>query len=227
MVPITDPMSRTIVDLSHPISAGMTTYPGLPGPQIADHLSRADSAGSYAPGVTFLISRLTMVGNTGTYIDSPFHRYADGVDLAGLDLERLVDVEGVHVEGTDGARAVGPGVFTDVDPAGMAVLIHTGWDRHWDSPGYGSEAPFLTRDAAAWLADRSPAVVGIDSLNIDDPADPERPAHSLLLAAGIPIVEHLCGLERLPSAGFRFTALPAPVESFSSFPVRAVAVIDG
>jgi kynurenine formamidase len=214
-----------IVDLSHPISEGMETYPGLPGPELGDHLSREASTAHYGPGVTFHIGRVSMVGNTGTYLDSPFHRYADGVDLATLPLERVADVDGVVVraDGRD-RRAIGPGVLEGHDVAGRAVLVHTGWDRHWRTAAYGIGYPYLTGAAAAWLVDRGAALVGIDSVNIDDNDDPARPAHSGLLAAGIPIVEHLCHLDRLPPSGFRFHAAPPAVERFSCWPVRAYAV---
>lgn len=218
--------TRTVVDLSHSISHGMTTYPGLPGPLIKDHLSRRDSEGLYAAGVTFNIGRIEMVGNTGTYLDSPFHRFADGDDLADLDIDRLVDVEGIVVEGGgSGPRGVEVAALEMFEVTGRAVLIHTGWDRHWGTAQYGQDPPYLTAAAAGWLAERSPAIVGIDSINIDDATDPARPAHSALLAAGVPIVEHLCHLGDLPTDGFRFTAVPPPITGLSSFPVRAVAVI--
>ena len=217
---------RTIVDLSHPITDGMVTYPGLPEPAISDHMTRREAEGKYAPGVTFQIGRIEMVGNTGTYLDSPFHRYEEGSDLSDLDLDRLVDVEAIALDLSGRSeRAVDIAQVESHDVTGRAVLLHTGWDLRWGTPAYGVDAPYLTAAAARWLVDRSPALVGIDSVNIDDPNDPERPAHSTLLAAGIPIVEHLCHLDRLPSRGFRFTAVPAPVRGFSSFPIRAVAVI--
>jgi kynurenine formamidase len=214
-----------IVDVSHPVHHGMVTYPGLPGPDVGDHLSRADSAAHYGPGVTFHIARISLVGNTGTYVDSPFHRYADGTDLAGLPLDRLADVEGVVVRVDGGGRAVDRDDVEDHDVAGRAVLVHTGWARHWGTDRYGAgEHPFLTAAAVAWLVDQGATLVGIDSLNVDDADDPARPAHSGLLAAGIPIVEHLCDLDRLPDRGFRFHAVPAPIVGASSFPVRAYAV---
>lgn len=217
-------MDRAIVDLSHPVEHGMTTFPGLPGPVIGDHMSRADSRGRYAPGTEFQIGTISMVSNTGTYLDAPFHRFAGGPDLAALDLDRLVDRPGVLVTAT--GRAVGPEAFAGLDVAGRAVLVRTGWDRHWRTPEYGSpEHPFVTADAAALLAERGAALVGIDSVNIDDMADPARPAHTALLGAGVPIVEHLRGLDRLPAAGFRFHAPPVGVVGMGTFPVRAYAVL--
>jgi arylformamidase len=224
------PSERTRwVELSHVISPGMTTYPGLPGPEITPHLTRADSRKVYAEGTEFTIDRLTMVGNTGTYLDSPFHRYGDGADLAGLPLERLADLPAVVVRTVgSGVRGVGVQTLTDLDVAGRAVLLHTGGDRYWAQPEYAVDAPYLTREAAHWLVDRGAALVGIDAVNIDDISDAaagERPAHSLLLAAGIPIVEHLTALEELPPTGARFTAAPPRVAGFGTFPVRAYAAV--
>jgi arylformamidase len=217
------------VELSHVISAGMVTYPGLPGPEITPHLTRAASRANYAEGTEFAIDRLSMVGNTGTYLDSPFHRYADGTDLAGLPLERLADLPAVVVRTAgSGARGVDVDALADLTVAGRAVLLHTGGDRDWGTPEYAVDAPYLTRDGAAWLVEHGAALVGIDSVNIDDISPQgggERPAHSLLLGAGIPIVEHLTGLAELPPAGARFTAAPPRVAAFGTFPVRAYAAV--
>jgi arylformamidase len=217
------------VELSHVISAGMVTYPGLPGPEITPHLTREASRANYAEGTEFAIDRMSMVGNTGTYLDSPFHRYADGTDLAGLPLERLADLPAVVVRTVGrGVRGVGVDALAGSTVAGRAVLLHTGGDRHWGTPEYAIDAPYLTRDGAAWLVDHGAALVGIDAVNIDDisgPARGERPAHSLLLAAGIPIVEHLTGLADLPPIGARFTAAPPRVAGFGTFPVRAYAAV--
>ena len=219
--------SRRIVDLSHPVRHGMITFPGLPGPEIRIHLSREQSRGRYAPGTEFEISQITMVGNTGTYLDSPFHRYPDGTDLAGLPLESCVDLPGVVVrtEGS-GYRAVDVGALAALDVTGRAVLLHTGGDAAWGRPEYAVDAPYLTEAGARWLAEHGARLVGIDSVNIDDaqPGGP-RPAHSVLLGAGIPIVEHLTGLGLLPPAGFLFSAAPVPVEAFATFPVRAYASV--
>jgi arylformamidase len=213
----------TLFDLSHTITHGMTTYPGLPGPVICDFLSREASRGKYAPGVEFQIGRIDMVANTGTYVDSPFHRYADGTDLAGLALESLADLDLVLVDAR-GERAIGTERFAGLRVEGRAVLVRTGWDAHWGTDRYLSGNPFLTADAARLLADRGAGLVGIDSLNIDDIADLARPVHSTLLGASIPIVEHLRGLHQLPPAGGRFFAVPAKVAGVGTWPVRAFAM---
>jgi kynurenine formamidase len=216
-----------IVDLSHAIVDGMTTYPGIPGPQLRVAVSRADSAARLAGGASFEIESLTMVGNTGTYVDAPYHYHADRADIAALPLERLVDVSVVVI------RAYGLGAVTAADLGdpgrlwGRAVLVHTGWSRHWGTAAYLDTAcPHLRADAVDVLVDANVAVVGIDSLNIDDPADPRRPAHHGLLGADIPVIEHLTNLDALPDTGARLTALPATVRAMASFPVRAVAIYD-
>lgn len=214
------------VDLSHTVEHGMATYPGLPGPVIGDHLSRADSAGRYAAGTTFQIGRVELVSNTGTYVDAPFHRYADGSDLADLDLASLAHLPAIVCRVPAGVRAVGPDRFAGIEVTGRAVLVHTGWDRHWRTPAYQRGHPFLTRDAAEALRDRGAALVGIDSLNIDDTADGARPVHTILLAAGIPVVEHLRGLDAVPDEGFRFYAVPVKLRGVGSFPVRAFGLLD-
>jgi kynurenine formamidase len=220
------PVARRLVDLSHPIAHGMVTYPGLPGPEIADHLTRDAAEQAYGAGVRFHIGRISMIANTGTYLDSPFHRFDDGVDLAGLPLEKLAALDGVLVRLSGSrTRAIGVAELVPYEVAGRAVLLHTGWDRHWGTPAYGVDAPFLTADATRWLVAQGAALVGIDSVNIDDVADRSRPAHTGLLAAGIPIVEHLCRLSELPVGGFAFHAAPPAVEQFGTFPVRAYAVI--
>jgi kynurenine formamidase len=213
-----------LIDLSHPIAPGMTTYPGLPGPILSDFLSREDSRARYAPGTSFLIARIDMVANTGTYVDAPFHRFAQGSDVADLPLERLADLEGVVVAKGPG-RAFDTDLFEGRDLVGKAVLLKSGWDSRFGTPAYSEGSPYVTRAAALALVSAAPALVGIDSLNIDDTADGERPAHTLLLEAGIPIVEHLRGLSALPESGFRFHCAPAPFHGVGSFPVRAYAVI--
>lgn len=212
------------IDLSHTIESGMITYKGLPAPLICDHLSRAKSREIYAEGTEFQIGRIDMVANTGTYIDMPFHRYAAGHDLAGLQLRRVADVPAVvvRVEGAAG-RAIDWHHFVPVDCRGNAVLVHTGWDRHWGTDAYFEEHPFLTEKAALYLRDHGAALVGIDSLNIDDTTGGTRPVHSVLLGAGIPIVEHLTGLSQLPASGFRFSAVPPKIRGMGTFPVRAHA----
>ena len=216
------PNSR-LVDLSHTVEAGMITYRGLPAPVICDYLSREESRLHYAHGTEFNIGRIDMVANTGTYVDSPFHRFADGADLAELPLERLADLEAVVVAAPDGVRAVGAPAFAGLEVSGRAVLVHTGWSRYWRTDQYFEGHPFLTAEAAAYLRDGGAALVGIDSLNIDDTADGARPVHTALLRAGIPIAEHLTGLEQLPAAGSRFFAVPVKVRGFGTFPVRAFA----
>lgn len=215
------------VDLSHTIEHGMVTYPGLPGPLICDFLSREASRQHYAEGVEFHIGKIEMVANTGTYLDSPFHRYEGGRDLSQLPLASLADLDGVVVGavGVTG-RALGRDAFGDTDVTGKAVLVHTGWDAHWGTDGYFEGHPFLTEEAARFLADAGAALVGIDSYNIDDTADGRRPAHSILLGADIPVVEHMCDLGRLPRDGFKFFAVPVKVKGFGTFPVRAFAVIE-
>lgn len=214
------------VDLSHAVHDGLVTYPGLPAPEISDHLSREASVGKYAPGVTFQIGRISLVANTGTYLDSPWHRYAEGADLSGLSLDALVDLDGVLLRTTGaGRRAIDVLDLAPLDVRGRAVLLHTGWDVHFGTPAYAREAPFLTDAGAAWLVEHGAVLVGIDSINIDDMGDARRPAHSRLLGAGIPIVEHLRGLEQLPASGFRFSAAPPRIKGLGTFPVRAYAIV--
>lgn len=215
-----------LVDLSHVIEHGMETYRGLPAPIIEDHMSREASRAHYADGTQFHIGKLTMVANTGTYLDAPFHRYPDGRDVSQLDLFGLADLPGVvvRVTGMTG-RAISRTAIAD-DLGGRAILVHTGWDVHWRTDAYFNGHPFLTRDAAEHLRDAGAALVGIDSMNIDDTDDATRPAHSVLLGAGIPIVEHLRGLEQLPLTGFRFTGVPAPVRGMGTFPIRAFAAVE-
>ena len=214
---------RRYVDLSHTIHHGLVTFKGLPGPVICDYLSRADSRKNYTDGTEFQIGRIEMVSNTGTYLDTPFHRFAGGHDVAGLDPARVVGVPGLLVDATDGQEATLP---AGADVAGRAVLFHTGWDRHWGSAAYGEPAhPFVGMEAVRGLVEAGAAVVGIDSVNIDDTRTGERPVHTALLGAGIPIVEHLCRLDQLAGREFTFIALPPAVVGMGTFPVRAVAVV--
>lgn len=214
-----------LVDCSHEVVDGMTTYPGLPAPTITTHLSREDTAQRMAPGISFQIGRIDMVANTGTYIDSPWHFHADGPDLAGLALARIADLPAVvvHLDRHEG------GIDTHALPAdeyeGHAVLFHTGWDRNWRTDRYGESAPYLTRAVVESLLTARVALVGIDSVNIDSIADLTRPAHHGLLGAGIPIVEHLTQLDQLPERGARFFAVPPKVSGFGTFPVRAFAIV--
>jgi len=218
--------SRGLIDVSHTVEDGMITYRGLPGPVISDHLSREQSRSHYAPGTEFQIGKIEMVANTGTYLDSPFHRYADGYDLSELPLTSLVNLEGIVVRVADSsARAITRDAFNNLEVKGRAVLVHTGWDAHWRTESYAEGHPFLTKDAADYLAQAGAVLVGIDSFNIDDTADGSRPAHSILLGADIPIVEHLRGLAELPDTGFKFFAAPVKVKGFGTFPVRAFAIV--
>lgn len=205
----------------------MITYPGLPAPVVSNYLSREASEGHYDAGTTFQIGRIEMVANTGTYVDAPFHRFENGIDLAGLPLERLADLPGLVLDLTQRrSRAIEVSQIRRSDLRGRAVLLRTGWDVHWRTPQYGENAPFLTRGAAEFLASAQPALVGIDSVNLDDKLDGMRPAHTALLQAGIPIIEHLCRLEMLPPSGFRFHCVPVKFHGVGSFPVRAYAVIE-
>ena len=217
-----------LIDLSHEIEHGLETYRGLPPPVISDFLSREASRSHYAAGTEFHIGKIEMVANTSTYLDSPFHRHADGADLAALPLERLADLEVVVVRAPfEQGRAIDAPAFASVgDVRGRAVLVHTGFDRHWRTERYFTGNPFLTEAAASLLVERGAALVGIDSLNIDDTGDGRRPVHTRLLAAGIPIVEHLTNLAALPDQGFRFFAVPPKVKAFGTFPVRAFAKAD-
>jgi arylformamidase len=216
----------SIVELSHVIRDGEVTYPGLPAPVIGAHLSREDSRSHYATGTEFHIGSISMVGNTGTYLDTPFHRYPDGWDLANLPATACVGLPGVVVR-APGVRAIGPELLADVDTWGRAVLFQTGRDVDFGTPAYGVAAPYLTAATAQRLIDGDARMVGIDAINIDDTRDGARPVHSALLAAGVPIVEHLTGLGSLPDRGFEVTALPPLVEGLGTFPVRVIARIAG
>jgi len=219
-------MSR-IVDLSHVIEDGMTTYPGLPAPQICDFWTREGSAANYEDGSSFHIGRIDMVANTGTYLDSPFHRYAEGKDLADLPLASLARLPGIIIrQPWDTDIAIDLAAFRGREVRGKAVLVHTGWDRHWRTDRYGEGHPFLTAAAADWLVEKGAALVGIDSNNIDDSRKRARPVHTRLLASEIPICEHMTGLGQLPDEGFTFSAVPPKVRGMGTFPVRAYAVLD-
>ncbi|MCO8273487.1 cyclase family protein [Actinoplanes sp. TRM 88003] len=215
------------VELSHVISDGLTTYPGMMAPVITAHQSWEQSRPHYAEGTEFSLDRIEMLGQTGTYLDTPRHRYDGGTDLAGMPLERLADLPAVVVRTAgSGRRAVTEADLEPLAVAGHAVLLHTGGDRAWGTPEYSVDAPYLTGEAAALLVERGAALVGIDSVNLDDAVPGgERPAHSVLLAAGIPVVEHLTGLENLPPHGARFTAAPPRITAFGTFPVRAYAQV--
>ena len=222
-----DHQEKRIVDLSHVIEHGMTTYPGLPGPHICDFWTREGSAENYDDGSTFQIGKIEMVANTGTYLDSPFHRYADGKDLADLPLPSLADLPAIVVRRPwENDIAVDVAAFEGRDVAGKAVLVQTGWDRHWRTDRYGEGHPFLTAAAADWLIEHGAALVGIDSNNIDDTRVRARPVHTKLLGAEIPICEHMTHLAALPDGGFAVTAVPPKFAGMGTFPVRAFARAD-
>ena len=216
-----------LIDVCHTIEDGMITYKGLPAPVITDHLTREESKNYYTAGTEFQIGKIEMVANTGTYLDSPFHRYADGTDLADIDLYLLANLEGIIVRRVDTAeRAISATAMMGLDLKGKAVLFDTGWDRRWRTAEYADGThPFLTADAAEYLANAGATLVGIDSYNIDDTDDRSRPAHSILLRHGIPIIEHLCGLRELPDQDFKFFAVPVKVRGFGTFPVRAFGIV--
>ena len=215
-----------LVDVSHAIEHGMVTYKGLPAPKISDYLSRKASRVRYEAGTEFQIGRINMVANTGTYLDAPFHRYADGADLSQLPLETVAHLDGVIVRAPyANGLAIDRAAFLGLDVRGKAVLVHTGWDEHWRTERYFQDHPFLTADAAEYLVGAGAALVGIDSHNIDDTRGGSRPAHSALLGASVLIVEHLCNLSALPDRGFRFYAVPVKVAGVGSFPVRAFALV--
>jgi kynurenine formamidase len=216
-----------LIDLSHEIEHGMVTYRGLPAPVIGDWLSREASTARYAAGTTFQIGKIDLLANTGTYIDAPFHRYPEGRDVAGYELEAVADLPGIVIRARGSGRPIDSGRFDGRDLKGKAVLVDTGWDRHWRTDTYSAgQHPFVTRDAAEHLVRAGAALVGIDSLNIDDDKDGTRPAHTILLGAGVAIVEHMTRLADLPDSGFRFFAVPPRVKGMGSFPVRAFARLD-
>jgi arylformamidase len=226
---MSEPGAARLVVLGHSLVPGQETYSWLPAPKMTEFLSREASRARYAPGTEFLIHQFELIGNSGTYLDSPFHRHADGLDLAELPLERLAHLPGVVVDArAPGERALGPALLKDYSADGLrgcAVLFATDWDRYWGTAEYPRGAPFIGEALASLLAERGVALVGIDALNVDDTDDPARPAHTILLGAGIPIVENLCQLDQLPAKGFRFTAAPVRIAGGSAFPVRAFAVV--
>jgi arylformamidase len=225
--------SAALVDLSHIVEHGMVTYKGLPAPLMCDYLSREASRSIYGDGVEFQIGRIDMVANTGTYIDTPFHRYATGTDLSGIALEQVAALPVVVVRAPhQNGLAVDADRFAALDVAGKAVLVHTDWDQHWRTDRYFEGHPFLTAAAADRLRDAGAVLVGIDSHNIDDtrhdgPGSRRRPVHSTLLGAGILIVEHLTNLGAMPNTGARFSAVPVKMAGMGTFPVRAYATVPG
>ena len=216
-----------LIDLSHGIEDGMVTYKGLPAPVICDYWSRERSRAFYEDGAEFQIGRIDMVANTGTYLDSPFHRYADGADLAALELDALADLPIVVLHRPFAqALATDAGDLGEADLSGKAVLVHTGWDAHWRTDAYFEDHPFLTEAAAETLVRRGAKLVGIDSHNIDDTRTRRRPVHTVLLGAGVLICEHMTNLGALPPAGARLHAAPPKFAEVGTFPVRAFAIVD-
>jgi arylformamidase len=215
------PSAARLIDVSHTVEHGMITYKGFPAPIICDWLSREASRSRY-DGAEFQIGKIEMIANTGTYVDSPFHRYEHGKDLSELPLESVADLDCVVVRiDPAGSPAIDEIPLARKDVDGRAVLFHTGWDRHWRTEAYFDGAPHLTERAAEWLAESGATLVGIDSMNIDSIADGKRPVHSILLGRDIPIVEHMRGLSRVPDRGGKFSAVPVKVKGFGTFPVRA------
>ena len=217
---------KKLLDLSHTIENGLVTYKGLPAPIICDYLSREDSKKHYSEGTTFQIGKIEMCSNTGTYLDSPFHRYENGKDLSELELESLANLDGVKVVINEVVEFIGVDIFEGINVQGKAVLVQTNWSRNWNTEQYYEGHPFLTKNAAEYLRDKGAVLVGIDSYNIDDIRGKERPVHSTLLGADILIVEHMCNLSKVPTSGFKFYAVPVKVKGFGTFPVRAFAEIE-
>jgi arylformamidase len=215
--------NKKYFDLSHTVEHGMITYKGLPAPIICDYLSRADSKNRYEGGAEFQIGKIEMVANTGTYLDSPFHRYAEGMDLADLIIENLADLRSVliRIPYSTSLEINKSHLVHHRIEAGDAVLFHTGWDIHWGTDAYFENHPFLSRDAAEYLEEKKVKLVGIDSHNIDDTRFKSRPVHTILLGANILIVEHLCNMNLLPDTNFTFTAIPPKIKGVGTFPVRA------
>ncbi|NOZ66853.1 MAG: cyclase family protein [Alphaproteobacteria bacterium] len=214
-----------LIDVSHVVEHGMITYKGLPAPLICDFLSREASEEIYEDGTSFHIGRIDMVANTGTYLDSPFHRYETGKDLSELDLSCLANLDGVVVSIPSDTQEITPAHFADVAIAGRAVLIRTNWSDHWGTDQYFEGHPYVTKEAAEYLRTGGAVLVGIDSHNIDDIRGKSRPAHSILLGADIPIVEHMTRLADLPESGFKFFAVPVKVKNMGTFPVRAFGLV--
>lgn len=214
------------IDLSHTITDGLITYKGLPAPIICDFLSREASKNVYADGTTFQIGKIDMCSNTGTYLDTPFHRYAEGRDLADLDLSDVAGLPGIKICVPQEVSGIGREYFTGYALAGKAVLIETNWSRHWNTEQYYEGHPHLTADAAHYLQEQGVRLVGIDTYNIDDVSGKDRPVHTILLGSDILIVEHMCNLQAVPSSAFQFYAVPIKVKGMGTFPVRAFAQLD-
>jgi len=214
-----------LIDLSHTIHDGLVTYKGLPPPLICDFISREASKQVYADGTTFQIGTIELCSNTGTYLDSPWHRYEDGRDLSELELDSVAHLEGVKVHIGSERDVIDADAFEGIEVAGRAVLIQTDWSRHWNTEAYYENHPFLTEAAAVRLRDAGAKLVGIDTYNIDDVRGGERPVHSVLLGGEVLIVEHMTNLASVPTSGFRFYAVPVKVRGMGTFPVRAFAQV--
>jgi len=219
-------MNRKLIDLSHTVENGTITYKGFPAPVICDYLSREESRSHYSGGTEFYIGKIEMIANTGTYVDSPFHRFADGIDVSELPLTSLANLEGVVIRAKNFGRSISAKAFSGIDVKGKAVLVHTDWAHYWGTDQYFENHVFLTKDAAEFLTEKGAAFVGVDTYNIDDTNDGLRPVHTTLLGNRIPICEHMCGLNGLPDKGFRFHAVPVKVKAMGTFPVRAYAVLE-
>ena len=215
---------KRLIDVSHTIEHGMITYKGLPAPIVCDYLSREDSRNIYEPGTEFQIGKIELISNTGTYVDCPFHRYADGEDLSEVGVERFAELEGIVIRADfEAGIEIGKNFFENHALGGKAVLVNTNWSKHWRTDAYFENHPFLTEEAAVYLRDQKVKLVGIDSYNIDDTRTKRRPVHSTLLKAGILIAEHLCNLHSLPDRNFIFNAVPPKFKGVGTFPVRAYA----
>lgn len=212
------------IEVSHPIDAGMKTYPGLPEPRAETLLDYEPSRQHYGDQAEFFIASLHLCGNTGTYVDSPCHRFRGAADLARLPLDRLAHLPVAVVDATDYSnRGIGPDVFRGLDLRARAVLIRTEWSRHWRTDAYFDPHPFLTAGACDRLLDAGAVFVGIDSLNIDDIQNHARPAHTKLLGAGVPVCEHMTNLAAASAGGY-LHAVPIAWKGGASFPVRAYVV---
>jgi arylformamidase len=222
--PVHEKKESIFIDLSHTIENGLVTYKGLPPPIICDYLSRESSKKFYEEGTQFQIGKIEMVSNTGTYIDCPFHRFENGKDLSEMGLESFVDLDGIVIRAPyENGLAVTEDYLRNYEVRNRAVLVHTGWDKHWNSSAYYENHPFLTKEAAEYLRDCGVRLVGIDSHNVDDTRGKSRPVHTTLLGSEILIVEHLCNLYLLPDDGFHFNAIPPKFKGVGTFPVRAMA----
>ncbi len=216
----------TLIDVSHKVEDGMQTYKGLPVPIICDYLTREASKSHYEQGTSFQIGVVTLCSNTGTYVDVPFHRYEEGEDLSEISLAKLANLDCIKIVIPENVQKIEVKHVENIDVKGKAILFQTGWSKHWGSDQYFEEHPFVTEEVAVILRDGGAVFVGIDSYNIDDVSGKARPCHSTLLKAGIPICEHMTGLDQLPNLDFRFFAVPVKMKGMGTFPVRAFGIVD-